>query len=149
MRISTKGRYGLEAVLDLAIHASEGQVNLKSISERSGISEAYILQIFLILKRAGIVDSIRGAQGGYILAKDPSLISVGDVLIALEGPLAPVACIVKGVKHPCDRYDHCATKLLWEGIMNGVTNLVNGMTIEELAGNYRLSQCPRVPEYYI
>jgi|GEM_PF-39971 len=136
MKISTKGRYGLEALLDLAIHSSEGHASIKNISERCGMSETYILQIFLVLRRAGIVESVRGAQGGYMLARDPSEITVGDVLTALEGPLAPVACIVEGTDHPCDRYENCTTRGLWESIMNTLSDVANSITIEDLVKCY-------------
>lgn len=132
MKISTKGRYGLEAIVDLAIHSSQGCVNLKSISERCGMSEAYILQIFLILRRAGIVNSIRGPQGGYVLARDSSEITVGDILTALEGPMAPVACIIEGTEHPCERCENCTTRGLWESIMNSLSDVANSITIEDL-----------------
>ncbi|WP_010243094.1 RrF2 family transcriptional regulator [Acetivibrio cellulolyticus] len=150
MKISTKGRYGLEAIVDLAIHSAEGHVNLKSISERCGMSEAYILQIFLILRRAGIVDSIRGAQGGYVLAKEPSEITVGDVLTALEGPLAPVACVVTEAEHTCERYGSCATRGFWESIMSALNDVANSITIADLVECYNESafQSNEI-EYYI
>jgi Rrf2 family protein len=150
LKISTKGRYGLEAIVDLAVHSTQGHVNLKSISERCGISEAYILQIFLVLRRAGIVDSIRGAQGGYVLSRAPSEITVADVLIALEGPLAPVDCIVEGTKHPCDHYENCVTRELWESIMTTLTDVANSITIEDLVRCYK--NCAfqsKELEYYI
>ncbi len=132
MKISTKGRYGLQAIVYLAIHSSHGHISVKIISERCGISEAYILQIFLVMRRAGIVDSIRGAQGGYVLARDASEIKVGDVLVSLEGPLAPVDCIVEGTKHPCDRYENCTTRGLWESIMVTLSDVANSITIQDL-----------------
>lgn len=150
MKISTKGRYGLEAIVDLAINSSQGHVNLKSISERCGLSEAYILQIFLVLRRSGIVDSIRGSQGGYVLSRDPSEITVADVLTALEGPLAPVDCIIEGTKHPCDRFENCTTRGLWESIMITLTGVANSITIEDLIECYnRCSYQNQDLEYYI
>ncbi len=150
MKISTKGRYGLEAIVDLAIHSSQGHVNLKSISERCGISEAYILQIFLVLRRAGIVDSIRGAQGGYVLSRNASEITVADVLIALEGPLAPVSCIVEGAKYPCDRYENCTTRGVWESIMITLTDVATSITIQDLVDCYNRSTSQNKElEYYI
>ena len=149
MKISTKGRYGLEALVDLAIHSSEGCINLKSISERCGISEAYILQIFLILRRAGIVESVRGAQGGYVLAKDPSEITVGDILTALEGPLVPVACITGNPK--CERYGKCATYGFWESLMNALNEVAYSITVSDLVEYYKnniLSKNYEI-EYYI
>lgn len=137
MKISTKGKYGLEAIVDLAVHSSQGHESLKNIAERCGISEAYILQIFLVLRRAGIVDSVRGAQGGYVLAKDPAEIKVGDVLVVLEGPFAPVECIIDGTKHPCDRYANCATRGLWESIMTTLSEIANSVTIKDLIDCYK------------
>lgn len=150
MKISTKGRYGLEALLDLAINSSQGHVSLRSIAERCGMSEAYILQIFLTLRRAGIVNSIRGAQGGYVLTKNPIEITVGEILIALEGPLAPVACIVEGAEPICDRCESCATRGLWENIMYSLTDLANSITLADLVTCYNKSSFQkRDLEYYI
>jgi len=152
LKISTKGIYGLEAIVDLAINSTQGHVNLKSISERCVISEAYILQIFLILRRAGIVESVRGAQGGYFLAKDPCEITVGDVLIALEGPLAPVDCIIDGTDHSCDRYERCATQMVWRNVMNTLDDVVNSVTIKDLVNCYykfRYKDRDQDLEYYL
>lgn len=150
MKISTKGRYGLEAIVDLAVHFNEGPVNLKSISERCGMSEAYILQIFLILRRAGIVDSVRGSQGGYILAKAPSEITVGHVLTALEGPLAPVDCVAGKEEYPCERYEKCPTRGFWESIMLTLNEVADSITIEDLVNCYKesVSQSNEI-DYYI
>jgi len=153
LKISTKGRYGLEAIVDLAIHSSEGRVSLKSIAERCGMSEAYILQIFLILRRAGLVESIRGAQGGYVLARDPSQITVGEILTVLEGPLAPVPCIAektKRSKSSCERYENCTARSFWEKIMNTLNDVANSITVEDLVKCYNstVSQNTEL-EYYI
>lgn len=150
MKISTKGRYGLEALLDLAIHSTDGHVNIRSIAERCGKSEAYIMQIFILLRKAGIVESIRGAQGGYRLAKEPANITVGDVLNVLEGPLAPVACIIPDTKQPCDRYDNCATRAVWEKIMDSLNNLVTAITIADLLKSYSEANYRQADlEYYL
>jgi Rrf2 family cysteine metabolism transcriptional repressor len=150
LKISTKGRYGLEAIIDMAINSPYEQINLKSIAERCGLSEPYILQIFLTLRRAGIVESTRGAQGGYILAKDPSQITVGHILYALEGPLAPVSCIVNGSKHECDRFELCTTKDLWEEIMNTLNKVVDSITIKDLVVCYsQFANKNTEPEYFI
>lgn len=136
MKISTKGQYGLEALVDLALHVSEGPVSLKKIAERCGLSEAYILQIFLVLRRAGVVSSVRGVQGGYVLAKSPSDISVKEVLEALEGPLVPVSCIIKDCKNPCSRFEMCVTRTLWEKIAARVSELSVSITIMDLMKSY-------------
>lgn len=150
LKISTKGRYGLEAIVDLAIHSSQGHVNLKSISERCGISEAYILQIFLKLRRAGIVESIRGAQGGYVLSRNPSEITVADVLTVLEGPLAPVGCVAPNKESGCARYEQCATRGLWESIMITLNDVAASITIQDLVECYNkhISKNTAI-EYYI
>ena len=92
MKLSTKGRYGLRALIDLAQYSEETPVSITSISKRQDISERYLEQLMSMLKKAGIVKSIRGANGGYILARDAKEISVGEVLRALEGSLEPVEC---------------------------------------------------------
>lgn len=136
MKVSTKGRYGLEAIVDLAIHGTQGCVNIKSIATRCEISEAYVLQIFLELRRAGIIDSIRGAQGGYVLAKDPSQITVNMVLTALEGKLAPVPCLADGEEDYCDRNSLCVTRGFWETIMNIVYDVTESITVADLVECY-------------
>jgi len=120
----------------LALHQETEPVSLKSISERCGLSEAYILQIFLVLRRAGIVTSTRGAQGGYMLSRDPSQINAGEVLVALEGPLVPVSCIEESCVTSCDRWERCATRLLWERIAHKIRNLTESITLEDLVRSY-------------
>lgn len=150
MKISTKGRYGLEAIVDLAIHSTEGCVNIKSIAARCEVSEAYVLQIFLELRRAGIIDSIRGAQGGYILARDPSQITVNMVLTVLEGKLAPVACLTDRKDSFCDRNHRCGARAFWIGIMNIIIGTADSITIADLVKCYYQSRTEEVvPDYCI
>ena len=130
MKLSTKGRYGVKAMLDLAIHNSEGQIALKNIAERQEISENYLEQLFAILKKAGLVKSIRGAQGGYILANEPYKTTVGSILRALEGSLAPVECVVEVDPVKCCRADLCVTKIIWEKIRDRVNDVVDSITFE-------------------
>ena len=92
MKLSTKGRYGLRAMVDLAVHETEGPVSIQSIADRQELSEKYLEQLLGMLKRAGLVTASRGSQGGYRLAKDSGHISAGDILRALEGDLSPVDC---------------------------------------------------------
>ncbi len=139
MKISTKGRYGLEAMVDLAIHGTQSCVNIKSIAARCEISEAYVLQIFLELRRAGIIDSIRGAQGGYVLAKEPSHITVNMVLTALEGELAPVVCLTGSEDAFCDRNHRCGARAFWTNIMNIIIGVADSITIEDLVRCYNKS----------
>lgn len=148
MKISTKGRYGLEALLDLAINGKDDYINLKSIAERQGISDNYLEQIFAALKRNKIVESIRGAQGGYRLAKDASKITVRQVLNALEGPLAPVDCIVEEKKHQCDKFDCCVTRVLWQKVMDELNSVTEAITIEDLVESHKKFLLSSM-EYYI
>lgn len=138
MKLSTKGRYGLRAVLDLALHCDTEAVTLGSIAERQDISVSYLEQLIAKLKKAGIVDSIRGAQGGYMLAKPMTDISVGDILRALEGDLNPVDCAeVTGKERVCAESDSCVTKYVWKRISDSINNAVDTLFLSELVEESR------------
>ena len=110
MKVSTKSRYGLAAMVDIAEHFGKGPVALRSVAERQQVSEHYLEQLMSPLRNAGFVRSVRGAQGGYVLAKDPTTITVGDIVRAMEGPIAPVDCLLaeKGRDNPyCDKTNAC------------------------------------------
>lgn len=132
MKLSTKGRYGVKAMLDLALHNDEGQISLKSIAERQEISENYLEQLFSALKKAGLVKSSRGAQGGYNLTLNPDRISVGNILRALEGSLAPADCVSNNDSCNCKMADGCVTKLVWEKIRDGVNEVVDSIKLSDL-----------------
>ncbi len=133
MKLSTKGRYGLRAVLDLAINGDTEAVALSGIAERQDISISYLEQLIAKLKKAGIVNSIRGAQGGYLLAKKPEEISVGDILRALEGDLNIVDCAeIVGSGEACSGSDLCVTKYVWMRISDSINNTVDTMMLSEL-----------------
>lgn len=133
MKLSTKGRYGLRAVLDLALNGDCEAVALSGIAKRQGISISYLEQLIAKLKKAGIVNSIRGAQGGYILAKKPEEISVGDILRALEGDLNPVDCAeILGSGSSCSGADLCVTKYVWMRISDSINSTVDTMLLSEL-----------------
>ena len=131
MKISTKGRYGLRAVLDIAMHADSEAVALSSIATRQHISISYLEQLISKLKKAGIVNSIRGSQGGYVLARPAEEISVGDILRCLEGNLNPVQCseILGG---SCAGSDVCVTKFVWKRISDSINQAVDGLMLSEL-----------------
>ncbi|MGI6669367.1 MAG: RrF2 family transcriptional regulator [Acetivibrionales bacterium] len=137
MKLSTRGRYGLKAVIDLAANSGEGNVVLKSIAERQGISESYLEQLFAALKKAKIIKSERGSQGGYSLAHDPENITVGDILRALEGSLAPTDCVTdnSNTRH-CGNQDLCVSRSVWERIRDGINNVVDNITLKELVEDY-------------
>ncbi len=137
MKLSTKGRYGVMAMLDLAIHNSEGQISLKSIAERQDISENYLEQLFSLLRKSGLVKSIRGSLGGYVLADQPDKITVGAVLRALEGSLAPVDCVVENDPANCERSACCVTKMVWEKIRDSINDVVDSITLQDLTEEYK------------
>lgn len=132
MKLSTKGRYGLRAVLDIAMH-DEAQ-SVSSIAARQFISENYLEKLIAMLKKAGIVNSLRGAQGGYVLARPAESISVGEVLRALEGDLNPVDCAeIDGSGDFCEGADTCVTKFVWKRIADSINYAVDNLMIAELA----------------
>ncbi len=130
MKISTKGRYALRLLLDLASHASEGYIALRDIAERQGISKKYLEQIVPALHKAGILKTNRGYQGGYRLAREPEQITVCEVLRLTEGSLAPVSC-AEG-DPDCPRVADCLTYPLWRGLYRTVTEYLEGITLRDL-----------------
>ncbi len=134
LKLTTKGRYGLRAVIDLAMYAKNEPVSLSDVAERQNISISYLEQLVAKLKKAGIVQSTRGAQGGYALAKAPEKISVGEILRALEGSLSPVDCsAVDGEgETECSASNFCVTKYVWKRINDSINDTVNNMFLSEL-----------------
>jgi Rrf2 family protein len=132
MKLTMKGRYGLRAMLDLALYGVDNKVSLKSISERQHIPENYLEQIIAVLKKAGLVNSSRGACGGYSLKKTTDEISVGDILRVLEGSLDPVDCATINEEKQCDSYDSCVTKLVWKKISDSINETVNNISLQDL-----------------
>jgi len=134
MRLSTKGRYGLRAVVDLAMHGQDDEaVSISCIAARQELSESYLEQLIAKLKKAGIVNSIRGINGGYTLAKAPEVITVGDILRALEGDLVIVEC--PEIEGECAKSGSCVTKYVWKRINDSINNVVDSMTLQELLDN--------------
>lgn len=132
MKLSTKGRYGLRALIDLAQNSGETPVSITSISTRQEISERYLEQLMSMLKKAGLVESVRGAGGGYVLAKDMKEISVGDVLRALEGSLEPVECAGLEPDGGCRASDSCVTKYVWQRINDSINKTVDEIKLDQL-----------------
>ena len=131
MLVSTKGRYALRTMVDLAIHGDGEPVKIKDIANRQGISGKYLEQIISILSRAGFVRSIRGNQGGYYLARPSSDYTVGSILRITEGSLAPVDCL-SGDKNPCTRQRDCVTLRLWRELDEAISGVVDKYTLEDL-----------------
>ena len=138
MKLSTKGRYGLRALIDLAVHSSDGTpVSITSISDRQDLSERYLEQLMAMLKKAGLVRSVRGAGGGYVLAREAEEISVGDVLRALEGNLDPVDCAGLDPDGVCQAADSCVTKYVWKRINESINRTVDEIRLDQLVEESR------------
>ncbi len=137
MKLSTKGRYGLRALIDLAEFGENEAVSIMSISERQNISESYLEQLIRPLKKAGIVKSIRGAGGGYQLNKDAREISVGEILVALEGDIEPVSCGAFVEEGACEASDMCVTKHVWKKLNDAIEDTLNSMMLSELVEDSR------------
>ncbi|MCH5257880.1 MAG: RrF2 family transcriptional regulator [Lachnospiraceae bacterium] len=131
MKVSTKGRYALKLMLDLATYNTGGPVSLKDVARRQEISDKYLEQIIAVLNKAGYVRSIRGAQGGYVLKKEPSEYTVGMILRLTEGDLAPVSC-VGSEKDECERKSGCVTVRIWQQINDAINNVVDNITLEDM-----------------
>lgn len=131
MKISTKGRYALRLMLDLAIYNTGEPVSLKDVARRQQISEKYLEQIISVLNKAGFVRSVRGAQGGYMLTKEPAEYTVGSILRLTEGDLAPVSC-VGADSVDCDRRDGCVTVRIWEQLNEAVNHVVDNITVADM-----------------
>ena len=135
MKLSTKGRYGIHAMYDLAQFGSETPQPIKSIAERQNIPEAYLEQLIGQLRRSGLVRSVRGAQGGYLLSRSPAEITVGEVLRTLEGELAVVDCLME--EDACHKACSCPTRVVWKKLRDGVNEIVDGITLQDMLDDYQ------------
>lgn len=138
MKISTKGRYAVRVMLDLALNDTGEYVKVREIAKRQEISEKYLEQIIAVLNKAGFVRSTRGAQGGYKIAKDPSQYTVGMILRLTEGSLCPVACL-ETEDNECDRCDTCETLQVWKDLNDAINRVVDGVTIADLVARHQES----------
>ena len=136
MRLSTKGRYGVKAMFDLALHSSGEPVPLKLIAERQGLSEAYLEQLMAGLRRAGLVNSVRGAQGGYMIAHSPDNITIGEIIRSLEGSMAPVDCVTEGEVSECEKAEYCVTRIVWRKIRDSINQVVDSITLQDMINDY-------------
>ncbi len=134
MKISTKGRYALRMLLDLAQHRDEGYVSLKEISERQNISKKYLEQIVPLLSRSGLLRANRGYQGGYMLSKSPDQCTVGEILRLTEGSLAPVACL-ESEENTCPRAADCITLPVWQGLYEVTKQYLDNVTLQSIIDN--------------
>lgn len=131
MKISTKGRYALRLMVDLALNDTGEPISLKDIAKKENISDKYLEQIISVLNKAGYVRSIRGAQGGYMLRRKPEDYTVGMILRQTEGSLAPVACL-EDEDAECDRVDDCVSLIVYRKLNNAINEVVDGITLADL-----------------
>jgi Rrf2 family cysteine metabolism transcriptional repressor len=144
MRLSTRGRYAARAMYDLAVHQHNGPVPLKVISDRQSISEKYLEQLFLKLRRKGLIRSVRGPGGGYLLGKKPGKITVGEILRAVEGPLMPVFCVDDPPGKRCKRAQDCRMRLFWKELGQKMLDCLDSQTLEDLCHRPGKSCAPKV-----
>lgn len=144
MKISTKGRYALRLMLDLAVYNTGEPISLKDVARRQQISEKYLEQIISILNKAGYVRSIRGAQGGYMLKKEPEEYTVGMILRLTEGDLAPVSCVGES-STDCERMQECVTIRIWEQLNEAINGVVDHITLADMV----MWQQEKADEYVI
>ena len=135
MKLSTRGRYGIHTMFNLALNGENGPQSIKAIAERGGMPEAYLEQLIAGLKKAGLVTSTRGAQGGYMLARQPAQYTVGDILRLTEGTLVPVACAQNPAQ--CDRSADCATLPVWQGLSRVINEYLDGITLQDILDQHR------------
>ncbi len=134
MKLSTRGRYGIHAMYDLAKHYGDGPQSLKLIAERQGIPEAYLEQLIAVLRKEKLVISNRGAQGGYRLASEPAQMTVGQVLRVLEGGLNLVDCLLE--EDSCGKTCACPSRVVWMKIRDGLNSIVDGITLQDMIDEY-------------
>ena len=140
MKFSTRGRYALQLMLDVASHTEDGCVSLRDAATRQGISVKYLEQIAGLLSRAGLLQSVRGAQGGYRLTKAPEEYTVGSILRLTEGNLAPVCCL-SGPENLCEHRSDCSTLDFWTGLYAVVNDYIDRYTLADLLAEQR-RKCP-------
>ena len=135
MKISTKGRYALRMMLDLAEHKDDGYISLKDVAERQNISKNYLDQIMMLLKKSNFLKATRGYQGGYKLAKEPSSYSVGDILRLTEGELSPVPCLEN--EEECERSIDCMAFSVWKGLEDVMLKYLDNLTLQEIIEQHK------------
>lgn len=138
-------------MIDLAQHVGEGPISLKSVAERQHISEHYLEQLISGMRKAGLVKSVRGAQGGYMLGKDPDKIRIGDIIRILEGPIAPVDCVSEEDPGCCSKSERCVTRGVWEKVRDSIVEVLDSITLEDMVNDAAKieSECDLNTMYYI
>jgi Rrf2 family transcriptional regulator, cysteine metabolism repressor len=149
VKLSTKGRYGSRAILDLALHSSgaDDPVLLRDIAKRQDISDKYLEHVFATLRKGGLVRGVRGAKGGYLLAKDPAKIKLSEIIELLEGPINIVECV--GNKKVCKKIEFCITRDIWSDVKKAIYNVLDNITLKEMIERGRKWQGNQAKMYYI
>lgn len=135
MKLSTKGKYGLKAMFELALSSNGEPISLKHIAKEQGISDQYLEQIFSLLKKAGLVKSVRGAQGGYYISKNLNEITVADILRVLEGDMAFTECLLD--KDACENFDSCSTRYVWAKIKESIEEVTQSISLQDMIDDYK------------
>lgn len=142
MRLTTKGRYGLRAMFELAKDYGKGPVAIKIIAQRQHLSVHYLEQLLATLRKSDLIQSIRGPGGGYVLAKKPAEISVGDIVRTLEGPIAMAKCIDESLmQQVCEHVDDCVVRLMWTRVSGRIEDILDGISLEDLKGEVDSLKC--------
>ena len=147
MRLSTKGRYGTRAMLDLAVHQTDGPVNIAEIAKREDISARYLEQLMIKLASRELVRPVRGRGGGFVLGRTPAEITLGEIIEALEGPVNVTDC----TRDPsvCDRSTLCTTREIWEELSQTITSHLDQITLEDMAQRHRKKHESEMGMYHI
>lgn len=133
MKLSSRTRYGMRAILELALEYGKAPLQIKTIADREDISNKYLEQLIAMLKASGLVRSIRGPRGGYVLAKPPSEVLMKDVFLTLEGPMIPAECLQH--EEYCERCTDCATRQIWQQLQNAILGVLESVTLADLVQN--------------
>jgi Rrf2 family protein len=140
LRLTTKGEYGVRAMLEIAKNYDFGPITIKEISERQEVSVAYLEQILNKLRRVGLIHSLKGPGGGYVLAEKPEEVSIGKILKTLEGPFAVTACLVPDTRE-CNRMDSCVSRLMWKALSEKIENFLEAITLQDLILKEKQIEC--------
>jgi Rrf2 family cysteine metabolism transcriptional repressor len=150
VKLSTRGEYGLRAMFDLAMRQGEGPIPLKDIAERQAISGHYLEQLIAGLRKAGLVKSVRGAQGGYMLGRSPEEITVGDIVRVLEGPIGPTECVSEDDAAYCDRSETCIARRVWARVRDSIVEVMDSITLKDMCAEAeKIAQESKGNMYYI
>src|SRR3972149_3919832 len=142
MRFSVKSEYAITAVLDMALNTDKGPAHVRAIARRQAIPVRFLEQVMASLKKAGLVESIRGAQGGYILSRDPKTINIAQIVEAIEGPITPMDCTAGLIDYRCFQINGCVVKDVWEDVRKAITGVLSKVSIHEMCKRKREKEKP-------